>query len=400
MVRYVLISAMVFLTFGCGDPQVPDVIASHNGAISPTATVEREVFHQASLSVRTPLQAGSVRQYLLLGGEVRFLDTRTFDGSELRLHIGFNAPESSTSSAILLQIVAAPHVTPAGMEFVCFAHLVHDSSRHNQELDCGYFSTVTYYIAASHIGRATEHPFHDAPARLPAWKSLVTSPGNDLTGFYVSLFGTLKNAVLGLSGDLFDDRRISVRPVMETIVSRFFAEYQRHGRVSAQALIDIANDVTDHAAPLERLLRFQSIFDRFAHVADVTLEATGGSLTQRGEAVELLTMANEVSRFYLRGSPLSMADFRTRVVRGIRHEARPDHVLVSWEPIAHMYGYAVYIDGEQEAFTRLPQAVLQGIDPSVVTIRAVGYGGEFDGVNYDLDRTSPDVASPNLAHSQ
>lgn len=396
MFRYLIVLTAIFGILGCSDSSdfpVPsvDVESSFAGA----RTVEREVFHQASLSIQTPLQAGSVEQYLLLSGEVRHLDTRDFDGGEFRLHLGFNAPVSAESSALLLHLVAARHASPPGLELLCFAYLTHDTSRHSQTLECDYFSTVAYFISASRIGRSTDHPFHDIQDRLPAWRALLANRDNDLTGLYVSIFATLQNALLGLSGDLYDGRRLSMRPVMETVISRFFDIYQRSGRISAAELIDIANDVTDGAAPLERLLRFQSIFERFAYFADVELSATGGSLTERGTAIELLTMANEVSRFFLRGSPLAMSDFRTRVVRGMTHEIAGDRVILRWEPIAHMYGYSVYIDGEQEAFTRIPEVSLADPGPAVITVRAVGYGGEFDGVNYDL--ASPPVASGALA---
>lgn len=398
MFRYVTVFTCLFAIMGCADTNdVPLPSLSLESSFSETRTVEREVFHQASLSIRTPLQAGSVDQYLLLSGQVRRLDSRGFDGSEFRVHLGFNAPVSSESSALLLHLVTASHVSPPGLEFLCFAYLTHDTTRHSQTVDCDYFSTVAYFISASRIGRSTDHPFHDIDERLPAWRAFLANRQNDLTGLYVSIFGTLQRAILGLSGDLYDGRRLSIRPVMETVVSRFFDVYQRNGRISAAELVDIANDVTDGSVPLERLLRFQSIFDRFSYFADVELSATGGTLTERGPDIELLTMANEVSRFFLRGSPLSMSDFRTRVVRGISHEISADRIILRWEPIAHMYGYSIYIDGEQEAFSRVPQVSLPNPGSSVITVRAVGYGGEFDGVNYDL-ATAP-VSTGSVAAS-
>lgn len=385
MFRYIAVFASLFSLLGCSEagnvtPPSVDVKSSFSGSQS----IEREIFHQASLSIQTPMQAGSVEQYLLLSGEVRHLDTREFDGGQFRLHVGFNAPASTDSSALLLHLVAAPHVSPPGLELLCFAYLTHDTTRHSQTLDCDYFSTVTYFIAASRIGRPTDHPFHDIQVRLPAWRALLANRENELTGLYVSIFTTLQHALLSLSGNLYDGRRLSARPVMETVISRFFDAYQRSGHISAAQLIEIANDVTGGSAPLERILRFQSIFERFAYVADVELTASGGSLTDRGTSIELPTMAQEVSRFFMRGSPLAMSDVRTRLVRRITHEIVGDSVILRWEPIAHMYGYSVYLNGEQVAFTRLPELSLDDPGVAVITVRAVGYGGEFDGVHYDL----------------
>ncbi|MEI2419009.1 hypothetical protein V6O07_01950, partial [Arthrospira platensis SPKY2] len=167
----------------------------------------------------------------------------------------------------------------------------------------------------------------------------MANPENNLTAFYVSAFATLKNTLLGLGGTQFDPVRYSIRPVMETVIARFFERYQREGRATSAELVAMANQVTDHTMPLERLVRFQAVFNRFAYVADVKLEATGGTLTQRGAEIELLSMSNELSRFYLRGSPLAMSDYRTRVVQAIHHEHGPDRLKVRWDPIAHMYGY-------------------------------------------------------------
>lgn len=362
----------------------PLVFVDHGEETSaPSAAAEREAFHQVSLTINTPMAAGVLRQYLMLDSKVALLDTRPFDG-DIRAHIGFNAPVSSQGSVLLFHLTGAAHTTPSALEFVCFAEIEHDTFRHNRELECGNFSTVTYYLVATRIGRSNEHPFHDIVGRFPAWQSLVANPENNLTGFYVSAFATLQNTLLTMGGQHFDPARFSIRPVMETIVARFFETYQREGRVTASELVAIANQVTDHAMPLERLVRFQTVFQRFAYVADVKLEATGGTLTQRGTQIELLSMSNELTRFFLRDSPLAMSDYRTRVVQAIQHEHKGGRLHIRWDPIAHMYGYNVYLDGEQIGFTRLSAIDLPTVESGTLTIKAVGYGGEFDGVHHEL----------------
>ncbi|HRP05749.1 MAG TPA: hypothetical protein PLV87_12630, partial [Opitutaceae bacterium] len=375
-----LVLFLLFALSGCQKSAEPLVFVDHGQqAAAAPAAAEREAFHQVSVSIQTPMAAGVLRQYLMLGSEVSLLDTRPFDG-EIRSHIGFNAPVSSSGSVLLLHLTAAAHTTPSALEFVCFVAIEHDTFRHSREVECDHFTTVTYYLAATRIGRSNEHPFHDIVGRFAAWESLVASPENNLTGFYASAFGTLQNALLGMGDQHFDPARFSIRPVMETIVARFFETYQREGRVTASELVTIANQVTDHTMPLERLVRFQTVFQRFAYVADVKLEATGGTLTQRGTQVELLSMSNELTRFFLRESPLAMSDYRTRVVQAIQHEHAGGRLQVRWDPIAHMYGYNVYLDGEQVGFTRLPAINLPSIQSGTLTIKAVGYGGEFDGV--------------------
>ncbi len=260
----------------------------------------------------------------------------------------------------------------------------HDTTRHSGSVNCDHASTVTYYLAGDVLGRSTQHPFHDIERRLPLWQALSDSIDNDVVGFYISVFGTLQNAFVGMGQFRFDPDRHSVRPVMETVVSQFIDQYQRKGAATAQDLIDIANSVTDYTLPLERLLRYQSIFDEYAHVEDIDLKNTGGSLTQRSRQLELLSMSNELIRFYLRGAPYEMSDYRTHVVQNVRHKESDGNTIVHWDAIPHMYGYNAYFNGEHVGYSSVPILVLPADSKGTVTIKAVGYAGEFDGVHHEL----------------
>lgn len=376
---------LALLVVGCGDAPIDSVapIESSIEGIVDEAN-EREIFHQVQIDLTTPLESGELNLYVFLDGQVSHIETRNFEYEEPQIHIGYNAPLSSTFSVVLMHVTAPPSGVNHAQEYVCFVHVSHETSRHNGIVDCGYSSTVAYYLSATRVGHSNAPPFHDIAARYPVWRGLATNADNDVTGFYVSVFGTLQNALLDMGGNLFQLRRHSIRPVMETIVARFFDQYQREGTISALDLIGIANQVTDSTLPLERLLRFQSVYGRYAYVADVQLTSTGGSLTQRGASIEVLTMNNELSRFFLRESAYEMSDFRTHIVQDINHNRIEDGIELTWDPIAHMYGYNVYLDGEHVGFRRDSMILLPAESTGTVTIKAVGYAGEFDGVHHEL----------------
>ena len=173
--------------------------------------------------------------------------------------------------------------------------------------------------------------------------------------------------------------------------------YQRQGHASSTDLIDITNAVSDNSLPIERVTRYQTIFDSYAHIEDVNLKNTGGSLTKKVREVELLSMESELGRFYLRHSPFEMSDFRTHVVQNIRHHDSDREMLVVWDPIPHMYGYNLYFNGQHVGYTRLPELRLPSGATGTVTIKAVGYAGEFDGVHHELAELSLLAGAPNDA---
>lgn len=390
MVRRTLLSlASVCLVVACGNEELGSQNATSPGLIAEdSGYAERSLFHQMDIELTVPIPYGRVDLYRLLDGEVSFLQRSPFDHPNPSIYTRYETPLSSDDSAILMHVYSEQREAIGVEEFVCFAPISHSTTRHAFKLDCGYHSTVAYYLAATEIGQSGTHPFHDAPKRLPVWRAFTEAPNNDVLGFYVSVFGTIQKALGEMGRDRFDIRHHSMLPVMETIVTLFKDEFQRSGSISAAQLVDIANRVTDRALPLERLVRYQSIFESYSHVEDIELENTGGSLTRRGHDIELLTMFNELSRFFLRQAPFEMSDYRTHIVQNVRHVQKEDALQVSWDPIPHMYGYNVYYDSEHTGYTAVPILELPADARGSVTIRAVGYAGEFDGVHYDLSDPS------------
>ena len=349
---------------------------------------ERTLFHQVELTLETHLSSGRIHTYLYLEGEVLPLEVRRFDNPRPSLNLGYNAPLSSEQSALFVQIVPAGLSAGRPDEFVCFAIVNHITTRHNFNVQCDLASTVTYYLAADRVGRSGEHPFHDMEVRLPFWLALYEARENDVIGFYISMFGTLQNSLAGMGRDRFDPERHSLRPVMETIVAQFIDRYQRQGHASASELVAIANAVTDFSLPLERLTRYQTIFDAYAHVEDIDLKNTGGSLTHKVRELELLSMSSELGRFFLRDSPYEMSDYRTHIVQNIHHQESDESMVIRWDPLPHMYGYNTYFNGQHVGYTRLPELQLPNGAQGTVTIKAVGYAGEFDGVHHELSGLS------------
>lgn len=375
----------IVLISGCSESNEQGTESSFNDELlSDSGYQERTLFHQIELDLSVPLQYGTIHVYRLLDGDVSHLQSSRFDSRVPSIYARYETPASSANSALLMHVLAERADSVSVEEFFCFAPIDHSTTRHRFKMDCGYSSTIAYYLAATAIGRSSEPPFHDASARLPLWQAMVESPDNDVFGFYVSIFSTLQKALSDMGRRRFDIRRNSIRPVMETIVAQLMDLFQRNGQVSSSDLINIANSVTDNSLPLERLIRYQSIYDKYAYVHEVELENTGGSLTKRGQDIELLSMANELSRFYLRHSPFEMSDYRTHIVQNVQHANTDDALKVRWDPIPHMYGYNVYLNNEHIGYTRAPAANLPAGSRGSVTVKAVGYAGEFDGVHHDL----------------
>jgi len=385
----ILFFAVAVALAGCGDPLPAGdrVDADPLSGLIEQAN-EQTLFHQIELKVSTPLAAGMIYVYQYLQGEVSLLESRRYDNPDPELNLAYSAPVSSDDSAVLVHIVAAGLSAGRPDEYVCFAALDHSTSRHNASIACDLASTVTYYLAGDSVGMSGEHPFHDIEYRLPLWKALNEVRENDVVAFYVSVFGTLQNTLAGMGRDRFDQTRHSLRPVMETIITQFVDQYQRQGHITSTDLVTIANAVIDNALPIERITRYQTIYDTYAHIEDVGLKNTGGSLTQKVSQIELLTMASEVGRFYLRSSPFEMSDYRTHIVQNIRHHDSDTGLQIRWDPIPHMYGYNTYFNGQYLGYTRIPELQLESGAKGTVTIKAVGYAGEFDGVHHELAELS------------
>jgi len=384
-----LVSILGLMLAGCGKSSPDDAPIETDPLTGLMEQAnEQTLFHQIKLDLTTPLTSGQIHLYRLLDQDVAQLETRRFDHPNPSINLGYSAPLSIESSAVLVHIVTGGLTAGRPDEFMCFAEVDHSTTRHNYELACDLASTVTYYLSGEAIGRSGQHPFHDIKARLPLWSAMIGARENDVVAFYVSIFGTLQNALAGLGRKRFDPARHSLRPIMETIVAQFIDRYQRQGHASVADIVDIANAVTDSALPLERLARYQTVFEAYAHVEDIDLKNTGGSLTQRVRELELLSMASELGRFYLRDSPFEMSDYRTHVVQNIQHEEREDAMYVRWDPIPHMFGYNAYFNGQHVGYSRLPQLRLPNGARGTVTIKAVGYAGEFDGVHHELAELS------------
>lgn len=366
------------------DPGTPAEAEDETISLVFDDAAERTIFNQVAIPLTTPLSSGLVRVYLYMDGAIDLVETRRFNNADPSLVVGYNAPISVPNSAILIHVVSAGLSAGVPQEYVCFAAIDHSTTRHNIPVSCDLASTVFYYLAATRIGRSDSHPFHDIESRLPLWQALVEAPDNDVNAFYASVFGTLQNALTRIGAQRFDVSRHSIRPVMETIVAQFVDHFQRHGSINSAQLIEIANRVTDHSLPLERLIRYETIFQEYAHVQNVDIDNTGGSLTERSQQVELLTMGSEVSRFYVRNAAYEMSDYRTHIVQNVRHHVVGDILEVEWEPLGHMYGYNTYLNDQHIGYTRVPRLRLPADTRGTITIRAVGYAGEFDGVHHEL----------------
>jgi hypothetical protein len=384
--RLALVAVLaVSLVSGCGDSTTDSTDPSEDTLASLIAEAdERAIFYQVDIQLSSPLSSGRADIYLFMDGETTFVESRRFDNPDPALHVGYSAPLSVDSSAILIHVVTAGLSASRPDEYVCFADISHTTSRHSLSLPCDYSSTVPYYFSVHNVGRSDLHPFHDIEQRLPLWRALVNATENDVNGFYVSVFGTLQRALAGMGQTRFDHKRHSLRPVMETVVGQFIDRYQRQGSIRASELVAIANQVTDYSLPIERIARYQTVFEEFAHIEDVSLTNTGGSLTQKTNELELLTMSSELGRFYLRNAPYEMSDYRTHIVQNVRHESLSDTLYVNWDPIGHMFGYNVYFNGQHVGYSRVPGIELPPNSRGVVTIKAVGYAGEFDGVHHEL----------------
>ena len=387
MSRCLVLSLALFslVVMACkSEPAIDAVVPDRDLSSLLDDAEERQAFHQIDLSLSTPLETGLVRLYRLMSGEVQFLEVRRFDQTDPEIHLGYTAPVSASSSVVLIHIVTAGLSAGRPDEYVCFSEIDHSTTRHTSSVRCDLSSTVAYYLSASRVGRSGKHPFVHVSDRFPLWRAIVDSDDNDVSGFYFSVFGTLQNALVEMGSDRFDLARFSVRPVMETIVARSLDLYQRQGSLSASQIVEIANRVTDHTLPLERLTRYETVFTQFAYVADVELDHTGGSLTRRSRQIELLTMRSELVRFFVRDAPYEMSDFRTHIVQNVHHEPQDNGTFVSWDPIPHMYGYNVYYNGEHVSYSRVPGILVPSSSRGTVTVKAVGYAGEFDGVHHEL----------------
>lgn len=383
--RSIAISALFLLCAGCGRDPRPDASLDPDPIASLLADAEEKTqFHQIDLALTTQLTSGRIRVYLLIYDELKPLEERLFDQPDPTIHVAYSAPMSVPNSWLAIHIVPYGPTEGSPEEYVCLAQINHDTTRHGQSVRCDLFSTIAYYLSGDRVARTEDHPFIDLASRAAAWKSVLDSPANDVVGFYSSVFGTLQNALVAMGRNHFDPDRFSIRPVMETIVAQSIDTYQRQGQLSASQLVDIANFVTDSSLPLERLIRFQTVFDQYSYIEDVPLSNTGGSLTDRSSKRELLSMSSEVRRFFLRDSPFEMSDYRTHIVQNIHQKPSQHGYQLQWDPIPHMYGYNVYLDGQHIGYSRLPQIHISAPPGSDVTIKAVGYAGEFDGVHHEL----------------
>ena len=391
--RYLGLIALFALS-GCGDQKIQLDEFDDTRISLESIEEEKEEYHKVELRVVTPIDNGTVHLYQQLDGETSHIESRIFSFEEPQFYVSFLAPLSSLNSTLLVHVLNTGSLDDGIQEHLCFADLDLRSFRHNHKIQCGYWDTVAYYLSALEVGRPDTHAFHDIEDRLPLWRSIANAQNDNLHGFYTSVLGTLQNTLINMGAGRFHPHRHSIRPVMETIVHQFKEDFQRRGSIYARDLVAIANDVTDHSMPLERLFRFPRVFRDHVYVEEVALENTGGSFTRLGKDLELLTMQNEVRRFYLAGSPFEMSDYRTQVVQGVRDTTTDRGRVISWVPISHMYGYNVYLNGQDVGFSKTPQYTLPTDAAGTVVIKAVGYAGEFDGVSYEIDPL------PNLVAAQ
>ncbi|NKC01810.1 MAG: hypothetical protein GKR90_25375 [Pseudomonadales bacterium] len=385
--RLALLIGLAVMT-GCSDQKIEFPDNDQTRLSYEAIESEKQEYHKAELRVSTPIQNGTLHLYHLLNGETKHIESKVFSFEKPVLYVSFLAPLSSERSTLLIHVVNSGSLDDGIQEYVCFSDLDLRSFRHDSDTNCGYWETSAYYLSALEVGRPDAHAFHDIALRLPLWRAISVATDDNLHGFYASVIGTLQNALVGMGETRFHPDRHSLRPVMETIVYQFKEEFQRRGSIRAGDLIRIANQVTDHSMPLERLFRFAKVFRDHEYVEQIELENTGGSFTRLGDNLELLTMNNEVRRFYLAGSPFEMSDYRTQVVQRITETRSDAGLVIAWVPISHMYGYNIYLNGQDVGFSKTPSYRLPADSAGTVVIKAVGYAGEFDGVSYEIQPPS------------
>jgi hypothetical protein len=171
---------------------------------------------------------------------------------------------------------------------------------------------------------------------------------------------------------------------MESVVAQSLEQYQRNGQLSGPQLVQIADQVTGGSLPLARLTRFPEVYESVAHVEPITLTDPKGHLTRRDRVADPPTLHAELQRFFLRGAPLELSDPRTHVPQGVRHVRRDDLLVVEWQPLPHMDGYNLYLQGEFLRTTRQPRVELPASTAGTLMIRAVGYAGEHVGHRHPL----------------
>jgi hypothetical protein len=360
--------------------RTPSLIALVDQHGSPQAAIQRIEF-----TLETPERRGVLDLYRLVGDELVSLERIPFHHAPLKSFVRYDTPAAATNSVLLAHVSTLGDEPVHAPEYVCFARIPHTGNRHAVTLSCDAMSTITFFMAAVRIGRPDTSPFADAAERVPRWEALYGARDNDLIAFFISVFATIQNALLDMGRDRFNARNHSIRPVMESIVAQALDRYQRQGHLSAVELLEIADGVTGGTVPIARLGRFAEVYHGFAYVAPITLSDARGHLTRRDRSVDLPTLDAELQRFFVRGAPLEMADPRTHMPQGVRHERRSDGLFVQWQPLPHMDGYNVYRNGEYLRATRLPHVLLPTDTSGVLQIRAVGHGGEFDAQRHALD---------------
>lgn len=358
-------------------PSLVALVEQHGAAPATTQRIE--------FTLETPERRGFLDLYRLVGDELVSLERIPFHHAPLKSFVQYDTPAAATDSVLLAHVSTLGDDPVRAPEYVCFARIPHTGNRHAVTLRCDPMSTITFFMAAVRIGRPDTSPFADAAARVPRWEALYGARSNDLIAFFISAFATVQNALLDMGRDRFNARNHSIRPVMESIVAQALDRYQRQGHLSAAQLLEIADSVTGGTIPIARLGRFADVYHGFAYVVPTTLSDPRGHLTRRDRAVEQPTLDAELHRFFVRGAPLEMADPRTHMPQGVRHERRPDGLFVQWQPLPHMDGYNLYRNGEYLRATRLPQVLLPTDTSGVLQIRAVGHGGEFDAQRHSLD---------------
>lgn len=335
-------------------------------------------------TLTTPLPHGVVDFYVLVGTDLRKLDRVPFHANPVVSFVDYQNPSTIDQSLLLAHVTTLGDAHPGADEYVCMTRIPHTGNRHSVTLSCDLASTVTYYMSATVISPPGSAPFGDIAGRADRWEALNASRGNDLIAFFISVFGTVHNALIKMAPDRFNPQLQSVRTLMEAISAQALETYQRDGQLSAAQLLQIADDVTGGSLPLVRLTRFPQVYADYAHVEPVTLTDSRGNLTRPDRAVDMHTLQAELERFFLRNAPLEFADPRTHVPQSMRHQRLRDALLVMWDPLPHMDGYNVYLNGEYFLSTRDPRVLLPADATGTVMVRAVGYAGEYDGQRHPL----------------
>lgn len=392
--RSVALAILCFIFLGaCAREEPPAAAARPPSLPSMIELVDKEGAaptdaQGVEFTLTTPERHGVVDFYRLVGGDLAKLERVPFHQSPVKSFVQYRTPATASESVLLAHVSTLSDARPGSAEYVCMARIPHTGNRHSVALNCDIPSTVTFYMAAVRNGQSGAPPFHDIRDRLPRWEALYGARSNDLIAFLVSMFGTVQNALLDMGRERFSPNGQSIRPVMESLVAQALEQYQRNGQLSATQLVQLADEITGGSLPLARLGRFAESYASVAYVEDVTLSDPHGHLTRRDRAVDLPTLQAELQRFFVRGAPLELSDPRTHVPQGVRHERSPDGVIVSWQPLPHMDGYNVYLNGEYLRATRQPRVLLPPDSIGTVMIRAVGYGGEYDGQRHALAEQS------------